>query len=398
MNPKNILILNLGSTSFKCKLYKVMGEGQEEQVAEVGFERIGVSAGKCFISAQRLVWEAERAFTDHLEAFEFSLYGLLDNGVLTSPDDLDAVGYKAVHAGTISGAKVIDEDILEIMEHYSVFAPAHNPVYIRLMKQLAVQYPKLLQIGCFETSFHADIPEKRTIYGVPDKWRKELGIRRYGFHGSSHSYIAWRMQQTEITARKVISLHLGGSSSVCAIEEGKSVAVSMGATPQSGVFQNNRVGDFDIFCLPILMDYYNGDWEKILNILATESGFAGVSGVSNDLREILSASEKGNRNAQLAVDAYVDNLVGYIGMFTAYMKGVDAIVFTGGIGIGSMLIRKRICEELTFMGVLLDDSANMAGREGRISREDSQVIVYAWKTNEELMVLKACVHVLGEQL
>ena len=401
MNPYKIMILNLGSTSYKFKLYRIAVDtsGQdsfaEELIAEGAFERIGTS-GKCLIRTKQQDWEEERAFSDHLEAFLFSIQWLSENWILSSLVELDAIGFKSVHAGEVSGARIINEEILEIMKHYSAFAPAHNPLYIRLMKQLAVQYPKLLQIGCFETSFHTNIPEKRMIYGVPDSWRNGLGIRRYGFHGSSHSYIAWKMQQTNPDARKIISLHLGGSSSLCAIEKGKSIATSMGATPQSGVFQNNRVGDFDIFCLPVLMDYYKEDWKKILQVLSKESGFLGVSGVSNDLREVLEAAEKGNHKAQLTVDAFVDSLIGYIGMFTAYLKGVDAIVFTGGIGLGSSLIRKRVCEELAYMGLYLDEAANKKGTEGRISRKDSRISVYTWKTNEELMVARSCVRVLED--
>lgn len=370
-----IIVLNLGSTSFKYKLFEV-GE-EEKEVAEGGFENVGAAGSMSYMDAFA---ETERE--------------LIEKGVLDSFDSLDAVGYKAVHAGDVTGARVINDEILKIMEHYSVFAPAHNPVYIRVMKEMKERFPELLQIGYFETSFHASIPEKRVLYGVPYEWKEEMGIRRYGFHGSSHSYIAWKMGQEAPESKKVISFHLGGSSSICAIENGKSIASSMGATPQSGVFQNNRVGDIDMYCLPGLMKVYDGDWNQILKDLSSKGGLLGVSGISNDLRLIQAAANEGDTRANLTLDAYVDNLVGYAGMFDAYLKGADALVFTGGIGKGSSLIRKRVCEELSYKGIVLDEEANEKGIEGRISRPESNIGVYIWKTNEELMVMRQCLKLL----
>lgn len=370
-----IIVLNLGSTSFKYKLFEV-GE-EEKEVAEGGFENVGAAGSM-----------------SHMDAFAETERELIEKGVLDSFDSLDAVGYKAVHAGDVTGARVINDEILKIMEHYSVFAPAHNPVYIRVMKEMKERFPELLQIGYFETSFHASIPEKRVLYGVPYEWKEEMGIRRYGFHGSSHSYIAWKMGQEAPESKKVISFHLGGSSSICAIENGKSIASSMGATPQSGVFQNNRVGDIDMYCLPGLMKVYDGDWNQILKDLSSKGGLLGVSGISNDLRLIQAAANEGDTRANLTLDAYVDNLVGYAGMFDAYLKGADALVFTGGIGKGSSLIRKRVCEELSYKGIVLDEEANEKGNEGRISRPESNIGVYIWKTNEELMVMRQCLKLL----
>lgn len=370
-----IIVLNLGSTSFKYKLFEV---GKEEKVvAEGGFENVGAVGSM-----------------SHMDAFAQVEKDLRENGILESFAGLDAVGYKAVHAGDVVGARVIDDEILRIMEHYSVFAPAHNPIYIRVMKEMKERFPELLQIGYFETSFHASIPEKRVLYGVPYEWKERLGIRKYGFHGSSHSYIAWKMKQEVPEGKKIISFHLGGSSSICAIKDGESIASSMGATPQSGVFQNNRVGDMDMFCLPGLMQEYDGDWERILKELSSKGGLLGVSGISNDLRDIQIAAKEGDKRAKITLDAYVDNLVGYAGMFDAYLKGTDAIVFTGGIGKGSSLIRKRVCEELSYKGILLDEEANEIGNEGIVSRPESKIGVYIWKTNEELMVMRQCLKLL----
>lgn len=399
MKPYKIMILNLGSTSYKFKLFE-KNNGTETIIAEGGFENIGSAVrdqahlSKWFIDGQTVKKKGERDFSTHMEAFHFSMDILAENKILSSMEELSAVGYKSVHAGTVSGARIINDEILGIMEKYAAFAPAHNPVYIRMMKQVEEAFPNLLQIGYFETSFHADIPEKRVTYGVPEKWKRELGIRRYGFHGSSHGYIAQKMEQEDAAQKKIVSLHLGGSSSVCAIENGKSIASSMGATPQSGIFQNNRVGDFDIFCLPALMKAYDNDWNKILKVLSSEGGLYGVSTLSNDLREIQVSAETGNTQAQLAIDAFVDGMVGYIGMFMAYLKGLDAIVFTGGIGVGSSLIRSMVCRELAFLGIELDDSKNISGYEGKISTDHSPIAVYVLKTNEELMVFRQCLRVL----
>ena len=181
---------------------------------------------------------------------------------------------------------------------------------------------------------------------------------------------------------------------MCAIEDGRSIASSMGATPQSGIFQNNRVGDIDLYCLPGFMKKYDNDWEKVLKELSSKGGLLGVSGISNDLRLIEEASAEGNKRASLTIDAYVDHMVGYAGMFDAYLKGVDALVFTGGIGKGSALIRKKVCEELSYKGIILDEAANEAAKEGKISRPESKIGVYIWKTNEELMVMRQCMKLL----
>ena len=240
----------------------------------------------------------------------------------------------------------------------------------------------------FETSFHATIPDCRTTYGVPYQWREELGIRKYGFHGSSHEYIAGKVRQINPDAKKVISCHLGGSSSICAIRDGKSIATTMGATAQSGLFNNNRVGDFEVFCLPMLMEHYDGSLEKVLKVLSKESGLLGLSGVSNDLRLVLQAMDEGNVQAKLAVDTLVDNIVGYIGMYAAYLGGLDALVFTGGIGLHSDRIRKLVCERLGYLNLVLDEEKNAAANTERISTVGSSVAVYRIKTDEEIVVAR----------
>lgn len=372
----HILVLNLGTTSFKYKLFEVTNKSEKE-IANGAYENVG-SLGTM----------------SHMDAFAETEKTLKQKNVLKSFKELDAVGYKAVHAGDLTGSRIIDKNILKIMEQYSAFAPAHNPIYISVMRDMKKRFPELLQIGCFETTFHSTVPEKRVLYGVPYEWKENYGIRKYGFHGSSHNYISWKMKEEAPECNKIISFHLGGSSSVCAIENGKSIASSMGATPQSGLFQNNRVGDFDVFCLPKLMDEFNNDWKTILKELSTKGGLLGVSGLSNNMKEIVESANSRNERCKLTVDAYIDNLVGYAGMFDAYLKGADALVFTGGIGLGSNYLRERVCEELAYKGIVIDKKANSVGNEGIISTPESKIKVYMWKTNEELMVMRQCLKLL----
>ena len=385
---KKIFIMNLGTTSFKFKLYhfseecrQVLASGEIESVGapQSAYELQLGDAGK----EKGLI-----PIPDHGAGFAFCVDLLQQNGILSGLEDLDAVGYKAVHGGSLSGTQPVDDALLAEMERVTPLAPAHNPIYLRAMKDIRARYPQLKQVARFETSFHATIPDCRTTYGVPYQWRQELGIRKYGFHGSSHEYIAGRVQQLNPKAKKVISCHLGGSSSICAILDGKSVATTMGATPQSGLFNNNRVGDFEVFCLPMLMEHYDGSLEKVLKVLSKESGLLGLSGVNNDLRLVLQAMDEGNQQARLAVDTLVDNIVGYIGMYAAYLNGLDALVFTGGIGLHSDRIRQMVCSRLGYLGVALDEEKNTAANTELVSSARSSVEVYRLKTDEELVVAR----------
>ncbi len=388
---KKLLILNLGTTSLKFKLYA--GSGGEKTVLAAGeMECVGAESSDCTLRyADGRVCTFSQPIADHAQAFSLCLARLERDGILSSMADLDAVGYKAVHGGSLSGTCAVDDALLAEMARISAMAPAHNPVYLRAMKAIREQFPNLLQFARFETSFHGTIPAYRRVYGVPFAWAEELGVKKYGFHGSSHEFIA-----RQIPKGRVISCHLGGSSSLCAIRDGRSIATTMGATPQSGLFQNNRVGDFDVFCLPLLMEKLNLDLAGVLQKLSSESGFLGLSGVSNDLRPVIAAAKQGNSQARLALDAFTDNLVGYIGMFTAYLGGLDTLVFTGGIGLNSGDIRKAVCEKLGYLGLRLDEAANRAGGEV-ISAENSAVTVRRIRTDEESVVADAIFPLLSEK-
>ena len=385
---KKIFIMNLGTTSFKFKLYLFSAE-QQQVLASGEIESVGATQSAYELQLGDSQKEKGKThIPDHGAGFSFCVNMLQQSGILIDLDDLDAVGYKAVHGGNLSGTQPVNDALLAEMERVAPLAPAHNPIYLRAMKDIRQRYPNLKQIARFETSFHGTIPDCRTTYGVPYQWRQELGIRKYGFHGSSHEYIAGKVQQLNPEAKKVISCHLGGSSSICAIEAGKSIATTMGATVQSGLFNNNRVGDFEAFCLPMLMEHYDGSLDKVLKVLASQSGLLGLSGVSNDLRLVLQAMDEGNAQARLAVETLVDNIVGYIGMYTAYLGGLDALVFTGGIGLHSDRIRQMVCSRLGYLGLYLDEEKNTAANTELISSARSSVEVYRLKTDEEIVVAR----------
>ena len=390
---RNVIVLNLGSTSFKFKLFDFANN--EKVLATGEIENIGTAGGAYSISTGDNTVKGACDCKVHGDAFALLMDALTNAGILKGLDELDAVGYKAVHCGALKGAQLVTDELIAKQEKFISFAPAHNPIYINMMKQVSERWPDLKQVAYFETSFHATIPEERVTYGVPTEWKDEMGIRRYGFHGSSHSYIGMHMKELEPKANKVISVHLGGSSSICAIKDGESVASSMGATPQSGLFHNNRVGDFDVFCIPELVNKY-GSLDAVMKKLSKESGFLGVSGVSNDLRDVIAAANEGNKNAQLAIDAFVDNIVGYIGMFSAYMEGLDAIAFTGGIGQHSSEVRTAVLKRLAWLGVELDEAEKDRHSDGKITTDASKVSVYVLKTNEELMVARKAVEFLSK--
>lgn len=376
-----IFVMNLGTTSFKFKLFEMDGESV---LAKGELECVGSASSHYEIyleNGQSRV--GDEPVADHGAAFTLCFGILQELGALKNLNDLDAVGYKAVHGGKLSGTCVVDEALMAEMERVTPLAPAHNPIYLNAMRSVAEQYPDLKQVARFETSFHGTIPEKRVTYGVPYEWKENWGIRRYGFHGSSHQFIGQTMAEKGL--KKIVSCHLGGSSSICAIADGKSVATSMGATLQSGLFNNNRVGDFEVFCLPMILPHYDNDLCKVLDVLGKESGLLGLSGISNDLRPVTEAMDRSPR-AKLAVETLADNILGFVGMYAAYMNGLDGLVFTGGIGVGSAVIRKLVCDNLGYLGVQLDEAANEGFSDACISTGPVQV--WRIKTNEELVVAR----------
>ncbi len=394
------LIANLGSTSFKYKLFDIQPDAKGEVVlATGGVERIGDAgnAGEWFVEQGGQKATGTALFADHAAAIDLHLRELVQRGALASLDQLDAIGFKAVHGGPISGAVVVDDEVIATMQRFADVAPAHNPPYIAAMKAFATRLPGVPQVAAFETAFHQTIPPARQTYAIPYEWTRDLGIRRYGFHGASHGYVAWRMKQLAPQARRIINCHLGGSSSLCAIRDGKSVATSMGLSAQSGLPQSGRVGDFEIFAL-LKLKSAGLDSDEVLRKLGKESGLLGISGVSGDLRDIKAAARQGNARAQLAIDVFVESIRHYVGAYLAVLNGADAITFTGGIGQNNADIRAAVIEGLGFAGVKLDERRNQMVKpntEVAIHHAaESRVAVWVLPTNEELIVARQVVAAL----
>jgi acetate kinase len=367
-----VLVANLGSTSFKFKLLDMTAGGAER--ARGAFERIG---------------QKDSPIKSHAD--------VIDEVLTQIGSPPDAIGFKAVHGGPITGAVLVTEEVISTMQQFADVAPAHNPAYIAAMRAFEKKLPDVPQVAAFETAFHQTIPRSRQVYAIPHEWTEKLGIRRYGFHGASHRYIALRTADLvgRDQSRRIISCHLGGSCSVCAVESGRSVMNSFGMTAQSGIPHNNRVGDFDAFALTKLVQG-GMSLEKTLNRLATESGMLGMSGVSNDLREIERAAGAGDERAKLSIDALVESVRHYIGAALVVLGGCDVLVFTGGIGENAARIRAAVCRNLDWAGMVLDSSKNQTrGEETKISKVESHAEIWVIPTNEELVVAMQTVEVLN---
>jgi acetate kinase len=384
-----ILVANLGSTSFK---YRLLDMQTECQLARGGVERIGDASSFGFVEINGERREVTTEVPDHAVAVQLCLSQLTDpqHGCLTDPSEVSAIGFKAVHGGRFSGVQRITEEVLEAMEEMNEVAPAHNPPYIRAMRLLAKKLPDIPLVAAFETGFHETIPASQRNYAIPRQWAEEFHVKRWGFHGASHRYIGTRI--AEILGRddlRVISCHLGGSNSLCGIRDGKSVGNTLGMSPQTGLPHNNRVGDFDPFALPTLMRKTGKSLEQILDDLANQSGLLGVSGISGDVRDIEEAAATGHENAQLALDLFVDEIRRHLGGLLVNLGGADVIVFTGGIGENSELVRQGVCRDLAELGIQLDSSLNQAvDGETAIHAPDSKTQIWIVPTNEELVVAR----------
>jgi len=383
-----ILVANIGSTSLKWRLFD-FSNNAERLLHKGGFERV----------------------TDYPKAIEDCLAELKKANAIASESELSAVGFKTVIAKNVTGCVRLDERVLQAMTDYNGLAPAHNPPYITGIKLFAQRMPSVPLIALFETAFHQFAPEASQRYAVPQAWL-DIGVRRWGFHGASHKFIAERSAELlcrpDVAERarqlyvnngaakisgaplRVISCHLGGSSSVTGILNGASIGTSMGMSPQSGLPQNNRVGDLDAEALPYAVKTLGISVEEAQKQLTKQGGLLGVSGVSNDVRDITDAAGKGNANAKLALDVFVASARHWIGSYFLQLNGADAIVFTAGTGENQANIRAAICANLENLGIKIDAEKNNSTRatEAIISAADSAVKIFVIPTNEELVVAR----------
>ncbi len=375
-----ILVANIGSTSFKYSLLelpegRVLGGGR--------VERIGRPGGDC---------------PSYAAAIDRCLASLVGEGkALARLKDLAAVGFKAVHAGLLTGAQRVNEKVLKAMEEYSFLAPAHNPPYIAAMRAFAATVPEVPLVALLETAFFEQVPEAATTYALPFSWREEHQVRRYGFHGASHRFSAERALVLCPRANlRHVSCHLGGSSSLAAVRNGVALDCSFGMSPQSGLPQNNRAGDVDVFAVFYMMKKTGRSVDDMAGVLAGHSGLAGISGLSGDVRDLSAAAATGNARARLALDVFVYQVRRYLGAFLLELGGLDILTFSGGIGENDPAIRAGVCRGLENFGVHLDDSRNAAvSAESRISAERSSVAVWVIPANEEWIVARAAAELVS---
>jgi acetate kinase len=374
-----ILVANIGSTSFKYRLFD-MNSGAV--IGRGSIERIGQPGSGC---------------PDYETAIGRCMGEICGEGKpLGSLSSLSAIGFKAVHAGPVSGARLVDDTVIAAMEEFSFLAPAHNPPYIAAMRSFGRALPAMPLIVLFETAFFDRLDDAAVTYAVPNQWKEKLGVRRYGFHGASHQAASERAQ--EVLGRedlRHISCHLGGSSSVAAIRSGVAVDTSFGMSPQSGLPQNNRTGDLDVFAALFVMKKLNLGADEMAAILSARSGLAGISGTSGDMRDLREAAEMANSRGQLAIDVFVRSVRHYIGAFLVELGGLDILTFSGGIGENSPEIRSEICMRLENFGVILDRERNFTARgEARISASTSPVAVWILPADEERIVARATAEVI----
>jgi len=392
-----VLIPNLGSTSLKYQLVDMDGE---RVLARGKIERIGSTDA---IISSCTGDEPPVLSSGPVPDARAAIERLIDHLKSTSHQTIDAVGFKAVIAGPrYRGSFRVDEPLLGAMREFLPVAPVHNAVYITAMEIFRDLLPAVPMVAVFEPGFHATIPDKASIYGVPYGWFEEHGVRRYGYHGSSHRYVAGRFPQLlgrQPHDLKIVSCHLGGSSSICAIDRGQSVDCSFGFSPQSGVDHAARSGELDPFAVFYMMDKTGMSAAQVRDVLTKKSGLFGISGVSSDLRDIEEAADGGNARAALTVDVLAYQVKKYIGAYAAAMGGLDAVAFAGGIGENSSRIRAAVCAGMDWIGIQLDPAANAqrVAQDRVISTPSSRVTIGVIYTNEEIVVARESVRVLRDR-
>ncbi len=387
-----VLVVNCGSSSLK---YQLINMETEEVMAKGYLERIGIDGSFLTHTVGKEKHKIEKEIKNHAEGMELVVEQLLhkDYGVISSLDEIDAIGHRIVHGGEkFTQSVLIDDEVVRGIEDAIQFAPLHNPAHLQGIKACKEKLPGKPNVAVFDTAFHQTMPEKAYMYAIPYEYYEKYKIRKYGAHGTSHKFVAQRVAEImnkPLEDLKIISCHLGQGASLCAIKDGKSIDTSMGLTPLAGVPMGSRSGDVDPSVLTFLMEKENIPPQEMNTILNKKSGKLGLSGVSIDDRDIQAAAAQGNKRAQLAIDNFEYQVAGYIGRYVAQMNGVDVITFEAGIGENSIAIRRGICDYLGYLGVTIDEEKNkIAGEEVELTTPDSKVKVYVVPTNEELMIAR----------
>lgn len=388
-----VLVINCGSSSLK---YQLIDMDNENALANGLVERIGIEGSKLTQKVDgRDKYVLSVPMKDHKDAIKHVLDTLTDgtNGVIASMDEIGAVGHRVVHGGEkYADSVVIDDEVMKDLVDFSALAPLHNPPNIIGIKSCQALMPDTKMVAVFDTAFHQTMPEKAFLYGLPYEMYKENHIRKYGFHGTSHKYVSYRTAEIlgrDVKELKIVTCHLGNGASVAAVHNGKSVDTSMGFTPLEGLLMGTRCGDIDPAIIPYLMKEYNYSYDEVLDIMNKKSGVLGLSGVSSDFRDIEVAADGGNNRANLALDVFFYRVKKYIGYFVAAMNGIDALVFTAGLGENAPEAREAIASNLEYLGIQIDKAKNkVRGKEAVVSTDDSKVKVLVVPTNEELMIAR----------
>lgn len=390
----NILVINSGSSSLK---YQLLDMSNETVLAKGICERIGIDGHIKHnpLAGDKPVYDENVNLPTHSEAIAAVLENLLseEHGVISDASEINAVGHRVVHGGEEFAASVIiDDNVMKALEDCTSLAPLHNPANITGINACAAVLGDIPQVGVFDTAFHQTMPPHAYIYAIPYKYYEKYKIRRYGFHGTSHRYVSARaalMLGKPLEELKLISCHMGNGSSICAINGGKSIDTSMGLTPIAGLPMGTRCGELDVGIIEFIMEKENLTIQEVLDILNTKSGVLGISGVSSDFRDLFQAAKEGNKRSALALDIFNYYVTKQIGSYAAVMNGVDAVIFTAGIGENNPFTRQAICENLTFLGFKLDEKKNnVHGEECDIATDDSPNRILVIPTNEELVIAR----------
>jgi len=391
----NILVINCGSSSLK---YQLIDSESEAVLAKGLCERIGIDGRLVYQKAGCDKEITEAAMPTHKEAIQMVLDALTNEktGVVASLSEIGAVGHRVVHGGEkFTKSVVINEEVLAAIEECNDLAPLHNPANLIGIAACQKLMPGTPMVAVFDTAFHQTMPEKAYMYGLPYEYYEKYKVRRYGFHGTSHSFVSKRVVEflgLDKDNSKVIVCHLGNGASICAVKNGKSVDTSMGLTPLEGLIMGTRSGDVDPSILDFIAQKENLTLSEVMNVLNKKSGVEGISGVSSDFRDLAAAAKEGNHRAELAIDAFAYRVVKYIGAYVAAMNGVDAICFTAGLGENDAATRAKIVANLEYLGIAIDEEANnIRGKEVVISTADSKVKVLTIPTNEELAICRETV-------
>ncbi|HJE19943.1 MAG TPA: acetate kinase [Aliicoccus persicus] len=385
-----IMAINAGSSSFKFKLFDMP---KERVIASGLAERIGMDNGVFTMHYNGEKEVLETRFSDHKEAVEVMLTELKRFNVIKDINDIEGTGHRVVHGGEIyDDSVIIDDETIRNIDELSELAPLHNPPNLMGIKAFRKLLPNVPHIAVFDTSFHQTMPEKSYLYSLPYHYYKEFGIRKYGFHGTSHKYVTNRAAELlgrPLKELRLISCHLGNGASIAAVKGGESIDTSMGFTPLAGVTMGTRSGNLDPALIPYIMNKTNRTAVEVLDVLNKESGLLGVSGFSSDLRDIEQEAHKGNKRAILALDVFGSRIHKYMGSYATAMGGLDAIIFTAGVGENSDIVREKVVSGLEFMGVYFDPSMNkVRGEEVFLNHPYSPVKIIIIPTEEELMIAR----------